>query len=326
MTAVGAIDAETCEPPPVTLPRRDRVWYTRIDSPIGELILAATPEGLREIEFGSHVSESDFVTRQRERGVEPVRLERIENAAPEVQASCGVPRLSSMSILAVSARGSTFHSTGAAWPFQRAVLEATATVPFGHVETYAGIARKIGKPGATRAVGNALGRNPIPVIVPCHRVIRSDATIGGYTGGLGSSTACSPSRESRSPERPRPASLRVVTARLLRGLSTLPSHESCFAQPRRGAEPTPIGCRLIIAVHPPRSGADREPIDRDGTRDGKHGIRAPLRRKPSGGSRRRRYPGAVTSPKKPAKESSTRWRRSSASSRSCCTRPGPMRC
>jgi O-6-methylguanine DNA methyltransferase len=70
-------------------------------------------------------------------------------------------------------------------PFQRAVLEATTTVPFGHVDTYAGIARKIGKPGATRAVGNALGRNPIPVIVPCHRVIRSDATIGGYTGGLG---------------------------------------------------------------------------------------------------------------------------------------------
>ena len=69
-------------------------------------------------------------------------------------------------------------------PFQRAVLEATAGVPFGRVDTYAGIARKIGKPGATRAVGNALGRNPIPVIVPCHRVIRSDATIGGYTGGL----------------------------------------------------------------------------------------------------------------------------------------------
>jgi methylated-DNA-[protein]-cysteine S-methyltransferase len=69
-------------------------------------------------------------------------------------------------------------------PFQRAVLEATASVPFGHVDTYAGIARRIGKPKATRAVGNALGRNPIPVIVPCHRVIRSDASLGGYTGGL----------------------------------------------------------------------------------------------------------------------------------------------
>src|SRR5687768_2053119 len=67
LTAVGAIDGEACEPPPVKLPRRDRVWYTRIDSPIGELILAATPEGLREIEFGSHVSESDFLARQRAR-------------------------------------------------------------------------------------------------------------------------------------------------------------------------------------------------------------------------------------------------------------------
>jgi methylated-DNA-[protein]-cysteine S-methyltransferase len=186
LSAVGTIDAETCEPPPVTLPRRDRVWYTRIDSPIGELILAATSEGLREIEFGSHVSESDFVARQRTHGVEPVRLERIENAPSEVQA---VLRRAASELNEYfggqRARFDVPLDWGSMAPFQRAVLEATATVPFGHVDTYAGIARKIGKPGATRAVGNALGRNPIPVIVPCHRVIRSDATIGGYTGGLG---------------------------------------------------------------------------------------------------------------------------------------------
>jgi methylated-DNA-[protein]-cysteine S-methyltransferase len=186
LTAVGAIDAETYDPPPVKLPRRDRVWYTRIDSPIGELILAATPEGLREIEFGSQVSESDFVTRQRERGLEPVRLERIENASPEVQA---ILRHAASELNEYfggqRARFDVPLDWGSMAPFQRAVLEATVSVPFGHVETYAGIARKIGKPGATRAVGNALGRNPIPVIVPCHRVIRSDATIGGYTGGLG---------------------------------------------------------------------------------------------------------------------------------------------
>jgi methylated-DNA-[protein]-cysteine S-methyltransferase len=186
LTAVGAIDAETYDPPPVKLPRRDRVWYTRIDSPIGELILAATPEGLREIEFGSQVSESDFVTRQQERGLEPVRLERIENASPEVQA---ILRHAASELNEYfggqRARFDVPLDWGSMAPFQRAVLEATVSVPFGHVETYAGIARKIGKPGATRAVGNALGRNPIPVIVPCHRVIRSDATIGGYTGGLG---------------------------------------------------------------------------------------------------------------------------------------------
>jgi methylated-DNA-[protein]-cysteine S-methyltransferase len=186
LTAVGAIDAETYDPPPVKLPRRDRVWYSRIYSPIGELILAATPEGLREIEFGSQVSESDFVTRQQERGLEPVRLERIENASPEVQA---ILRHAASELNEYfggqRARFDVPLDWGSMAPFQRAVLEATVSVPFGHVETYAGIARKIGKPGATRAVGNALGRNPIPVIVPCHRVIRSDATIGGYTGGLG---------------------------------------------------------------------------------------------------------------------------------------------
>ena len=186
LTAVGAIDVEPCEPPPVALPRRDQVWYTRIDSPIGELILAATPEGLREIEFGSQVSDSAFVGRQRERGVEPVKLERIEDASPEVQMN--LRRAASELTEYFGGQRARFDiplDWGSMAPFQRAVLEATATVPFGHVDTYAGIARKIGKPGATRAVGNALGRNPIPVIVPCHRVIRSDATIGGYTGGLG---------------------------------------------------------------------------------------------------------------------------------------------
>jgi methylated-DNA-[protein]-cysteine S-methyltransferase len=186
LTAVGAIDVEPCEPPPVALPRRDQVWYTRIDSPIGELILAATPEGLREIEFGSQVSDSAFVGRQRERGVEPVKLERIEDASPEVQMN--LRRAASELTEYFGGQRARFDiplDWGRMAPFQRAVLEATATVPFGHVDTYAGIARKIGKPGATRAVGNALGRNPIPVIVPCHRVIRSDATIGGYTGGLG---------------------------------------------------------------------------------------------------------------------------------------------
>src|SRR5919112_3427794 len=186
LTAVGAIDAETCEPPPVALPRRERGWYTRIDSPIGELILAATPEGLREIEFGSQVSDSAFVGRQRERGVDPVQLERIEDAAPDIQT---ILRRAASELREYFGGQRAQFGVPLDWgrmaPFQRAVLEATATVPFGHVDTYAGIARKIGKPGATRAVGNALGRNPIPVIVPCHRVIRSDATIGGYTGGLG---------------------------------------------------------------------------------------------------------------------------------------------
>ncbi len=185
LSTVGALDADALEPPPVKLPRRDRVWYARIGSPIGDLILAATPEGLREIEFGTDVADPVFAARMRRRGAEPVRLERIEDASPAVRTN--LERTAAQLSEYFGGQRAGFDiplDWGEMPPFQRAVLEATADVPFGRLDTYAGIARKIGNPGATRAVGNALGRNPIPVIVPCHRVIRSDATIGGYTGGL----------------------------------------------------------------------------------------------------------------------------------------------
>lgn len=68
-------------------------------------------------------------------------------------------------------------------PFHRRVLEKTAEIPRGEVRPYAWVAREIGAPGATRAVGTALGHNPIPFIIPCHRVVRSDGSLGEYSGG-----------------------------------------------------------------------------------------------------------------------------------------------
>lgn len=68
--------------------------------------------------------------------------------------------------------------------FQRAVLSAASGLGFGEVATYTEIARRIGRPRASRAVGNALGRNPVAIVIPCHRVVRSDGSLGGYTGGL----------------------------------------------------------------------------------------------------------------------------------------------
>ncbi len=67
--------------------------------------------------------------------------------------------------------------------FTRKVLEATATIPFGETVSYGDIAKMIGMPGATQAVGNALGANPVPIVIPCHRVIRSDGSMGWFTGG-----------------------------------------------------------------------------------------------------------------------------------------------
>ena len=68
--------------------------------------------------------------------------------------------------------------------FQRRVYEETRAIPSGEVRTYGEIARAIGKPGASRAVGNALGRNPACVVIPCHRVVAANGGLGGFTGGL----------------------------------------------------------------------------------------------------------------------------------------------
>jgi O-6-methylguanine DNA methyltransferase len=69
-------------------------------------------------------------------------------------------------------------------PFQRSVLEQAARIPFGETRSYSSLAAAVGSQGASRAVGTALGRNPVPFIVPCHRVLRGDATLGGYAFGL----------------------------------------------------------------------------------------------------------------------------------------------
>ncbi|MBI4787571.1 MAG: MGMT family protein [Chloroflexi bacterium] len=69
-------------------------------------------------------------------------------------------------------------------PFQRAVLIAISKIPFGETRSYGWVAREIGQPNAARAVGQALHTNPIPIIIPCHRVIASDGSLGGYGGGL----------------------------------------------------------------------------------------------------------------------------------------------
>lgn len=71
-----------------------------------------------------------------------------------------------------------------ATPFQRAVYEALLAIPYGETRTYAEIARAVGRPRAVRAVGAANGANPLPLVVPCHRVVASGGKLGGFGGGL----------------------------------------------------------------------------------------------------------------------------------------------
>ncbi len=70
-------------------------------------------------------------------------------------------------------------------PFQRKVWEKTRLIPYGGTRSYSWVAEQVGKPGAARAVGQALGRNPLPIITPCHRVVTRDGKLGGFSGGLG---------------------------------------------------------------------------------------------------------------------------------------------
>jgi methylated-DNA-[protein]-cysteine S-methyltransferase len=70
-------------------------------------------------------------------------------------------------------------------PFTQAVLRLTAKIPYGRVRSYQWLARRLGKPKAARAVGNALARNPIPIFIPCHRIVRRDGAIGNFLLGSG---------------------------------------------------------------------------------------------------------------------------------------------
>jgi methylated-DNA-[protein]-cysteine S-methyltransferase len=82
-----------------------------------------------------------------------------------------------------SARAVDVEMALEAGPFQRAVLDATSSIPWGEVRSYGWVASQIGRPGAARAVGQALGANPLPLVIPCHRVVAA-GTGGGYGGGM----------------------------------------------------------------------------------------------------------------------------------------------
>ncbi len=69
--------------------------------------------------------------------------------------------------------------------FSARVLKQTYKIPAGSVDTYSGLAAKIGSPGAARAVGNVMANNPFPIVIPCHRVVRADGSLGGFGGGIG---------------------------------------------------------------------------------------------------------------------------------------------
>ncbi|MFM9108183.1 MAG: methylated-DNA--[protein]-cysteine S-methyltransferase [Chloroflexota bacterium] len=185
----AALDA-ACDPGEVAVPAvrlpgpGPAAWQARVESPIGPIVLAASGEGLCALSFGGFRGEGEIRRMLTDRGFSP------RQAGPETPPAAAATLQVTETQLAEYFAGTRSRfdlplDLRGVTPFTRAVLTATAEVPFGRLETYRGIAGRIGKPGASRAVGNALGRNPVPVVLPCHRVIATGGGIGGYTGGLG---------------------------------------------------------------------------------------------------------------------------------------------
>jgi len=154
------------------------VAYATVDSPLGRLVTVATPRGLARIAYelpngGLDAVLDQIAARLSPRIVEaPERLDDVRRELDEYFAGRRETFDVALDWALVSGR------------FGRRVLEQTAAIPFGATSSYRQIAERAGSPRAFRAAGNALGANPIPIVVPCHRVLASGGGLGGYTGGL----------------------------------------------------------------------------------------------------------------------------------------------
>jgi methylated-DNA-[protein]-cysteine S-methyltransferase len=151
------------------------VAYATLDSPVGTLLLAATPNGLVRVAYLDD-QDPDAALTDLARRVSPRVL-----AAPR---KLDAPRRALDEYFA----GLRDHfELPLDWqlmtPFGRRVLEATAAIPYGSVSSYGEVALRAGSARGSRAAGNALGANPLPIVLPCHRVVHAGGGLGGYTGG-----------------------------------------------------------------------------------------------------------------------------------------------
>jgi methylated-DNA-[protein]-cysteine S-methyltransferase len=153
------------------------VHYALVDSPLGTLVAAVTPRGLATLSYEDFHGGVDAVLHSLAAKLSPRMLEapaRLDDVRRELDEYFA---------------GRRHHfdlpiDWALASPFGRRVLTATAAIPFGQVSTYGKVAAQAGNPKASRAAGRALGANPIPIVVPCHRVVGTRGSLTGYTGGL----------------------------------------------------------------------------------------------------------------------------------------------
>jgi methylated-DNA-[protein]-cysteine S-methyltransferase len=145
----------------------DATFYSLFDSPVGELLLTSDGEKLT----GLHLPAT--------KGPDEVGPDGCRDDGP-----FRVVREQLRAYFAGELRDFDVPLGLAGTAFQRRVWRALCDIPYGETLSYADLARRVGQPGAARAVGSANGANPVAIIVPCHRVIAADGTLGGYGGGL----------------------------------------------------------------------------------------------------------------------------------------------
>jgi methylated-DNA-[protein]-cysteine S-methyltransferase len=145
------------------------VRYDVVPSPVGDLLLAATPRGLCRISYTVDGADESlaraFGVRVLRAPLDDVRRELAEYFAGDRRDFD----------LALDLRVAPFHE---------AVLHELARVPYGQLDTYGGLAAKVGRPRAARAVGSVMNRNPLPIVLPCHRIVGANGSLTGYAGGL----------------------------------------------------------------------------------------------------------------------------------------------
>ena len=150
------------------------IAYREVDSPVGSLLLAATEQGLVKVAY--EVQDHDRVLALLAETVSPRILRapaRLDPVARQLEEYFGGGRQ----------RFDVPLDFRLAHGFRRSVLAHLPDIGYGHTESYAQVAAATGSPRAVRAVGTACALNPLPVVVPCHRVIRSDGSLGQYAGG-----------------------------------------------------------------------------------------------------------------------------------------------
>ncbi|MDE3134263.1 MAG: methylated-DNA--[protein]-cysteine S-methyltransferase [Acidobacteriota bacterium] len=154
------------------------VSYVVEDSPVGRLLLAATPDGLVCLHYVNREGDLELSLEQLAAKLSP----RVLRAPRRLDAT----RRELDEFFAGSRRDFDIRLDYSLIKpgFTRRVLEQTARIPFGETVTYKGVAGLAGNERAFRAAGTALGSNPLPIVVPCHRVLHSGGGLGGYTGGL----------------------------------------------------------------------------------------------------------------------------------------------